>query len=72
MNIEKILLARNELENKVNDLRDMLQLSEADMLVACEMVLSTARHQALVRDIYNRTKVVNKESEDGNSNETRQ
>ena len=72
MEIDRIFIARNELENKVNGLRESLELTEPEMTIVLEMVLSTARHQSIVRGIYNKVKVVNKEVEDGNSNETRQ
>lgn len=69
MDIDRIFIARNELENKVNGLRESLELTEPEMAIVLEMVLSTARHQSMVRSIYNKVKIVNKENNDGNTNE---
>ena len=69
MDIERIFLARNELENQMNDLRESLELTESEMMIVLEMVLSTARHQSMVRGIYNKVKIVKKENNDGNTNE---
>lgn len=51
--IDKIILARNEVENVVSSVQRQFDLSEEEMMIACEMVLSTARHKALTRGAYN-------------------
>ena len=54
--IKKILLARNELENKISDIQRALKLSEAEMMLVVEMALGTSRYTALVRGIYDEVK----------------
>lgn len=71
---EKLLFARNELEIVINNLQNTLELSEMDIMLVIELILSTARYKSVMRNIYNdiKPKKKEKESEDGNSNETRQ
>ena len=65
MDEKKIFIARNELENKISEIQQVLKLSEMEMSLVVEMTLSTARYKALVRNIYDTTKG----EDDGNSNE---
>lgn len=67
MNEKKIFIARNELENKISEIQQVLKLSEMEMSLVVEMTLSTARYKALVRNFYDTMKG----EDDGNTNETR-
>lgn len=58
---EKILLANNELANFTSDLQRKLGLTESEMQIACEMLLSTARHKVIVRNAYD--KMIDSEKE---------
>lgn len=51
-NTKNMIFARNEIENKVDELQIGLGLTEDEMLFVVEGVLSTARHKALVREVY--------------------
>ena len=51
--VDKILVARNEIENFTNNLQKELGLREEEMLIAVEMALSTSRHKAITRGGYN-------------------
>lgn len=62
-----IIVARNELENKVSEIQSVLGLSEMEMSIVIEMVLSTARYKSIVRGIYDEAK--KGETDNGNSNE---
>lgn len=69
-NNDKLFFARNELENVIDSLQQTLKLSEQEMMIVVEMVLSTARHKTMIRNIYNQIKPPKKEeSENGNTNE---
>lgn len=61
--IKKILLARNELENKISDIQQALKLSEAEMMIAVEMSLGTSRYTAIVRGIYDEVKTTENKGE---------
>lgn len=50
--VDKILIARNEIENFANNLQKELGLREEEMLIAVEMALSTSRHKAITRGGY--------------------
>ncbi|MCR5591347.1 MAG: hypothetical protein K6F73_07400 [Lachnospiraceae bacterium] len=65
-NIDKLLLARNELENDIDKLQSSLTLSESDMMIVLEMILSTSRYKSIVRNIYNNIKPA-KQEQDGES-----
>lgn len=51
---KNMLFARNEIENKIGELQRALNLTEDEMLFVVEGALSTARHKALLREIYSR------------------
>lgn len=51
--VDKILIARNEIENFANNLQKELGLREEEMLIAVEMALSTSRYKAITRGGYN-------------------
>ena len=51
--VDKILIARNEIENFANNLQKELGLREEEMMIAVEMALSTSRHKAITRSGYN-------------------
>lgn len=53
-NTKNMLLARNEIENRIDELQRALNLTEEEMLFVVEGVLSTARHKALMREVYSR------------------
>lgn len=66
-NTKNMLLARNEIENKVNELQSALNLTEEEMLFVVEAVVSTSRHKAIMREVYtqaeNEVKATKKEGE---------
>ena len=65
--MERVFIARNELEKKADELQRTLQLSEMDMTVVLEMVLSTARHKVIARNAYDTfTKAQKGDTENGN------
>lgn len=49
---EKALVARNEIENLINDISRDLGLSEDDMVLIIDAVSNTVRHKALTRSAY--------------------
>lgn len=53
-NTKNMLLARNEIENRIDELQRALNLTEEEMLFVIESALSTARHKALMREVYSR------------------
>lgn len=53
-NTKNMLLARNEIENRIEELQRALNLTEEEMLFVVEGALSTARHKALMREVYSR------------------
>ena len=53
-NTKNMLLARNEIENRIDELQRALNLTEEEMLFVVESALSTARHKALMREVYSR------------------
>lgn len=53
-NTKNMLLARNEIENRIDELQRALNLTEEEMLFVVEGALSTARHKALMREVYSR------------------
>ena len=69
----KIFFAKNELENVVTALQNSFNISEEEMMIVLEMVLSTARYKTLVRGAYDEIKPTQKkgEADNGNSDEER-
>lgn len=53
-NTKNMLLARNEIENRIDELQRALNLTEEEMLFVVEGALSTSRHKALMREVYSR------------------
>ena len=49
---ERALVARNEIENLINDVSRDLGLSEDDMVLIIDAVSNTVRHKALTRNAY--------------------
>ena len=49
---ERALVARNEIENLINDVGRDLGLSEEDMVLIIDAVSNTVRHKALTRNAY--------------------
>lgn len=60
----KIMFARNELENRISELQKILELSENDMMIVTEMLLSTARYKSVIRNVYNNLKPIEKKTDD--------
>ena len=60
----KIMFARNELENRISELQKLLELSENDMMIVTEMLLSTARYKSVIRNVYNNLKPIEKKTDD--------
>lgn len=60
----KIMFARNELENRISELQKILELSENDMMIVTEMLLSTARYKSVIRNEYNKLKPIEKKTDD--------
>lgn len=67
-NTEKMLLAKNEIENIISNLEKSLGLDDFEMLFVLESVCNTTRHKCLTREVYQKV-TSGKESNDGNSNE---
>ncbi len=66
--LDKIMFARNELENVTNELQKKMGFTEDEMLIVIEMVLSSARHKTIVRNGYDNL-LEKKEQDNGNTNE---
>ena len=58
--IDKLLFARNELENRINELQRILELPEDGMMLVVEMILSTARYKTIVRNSYSKLPIEKK------------
>lgn len=58
--IDKLLFARNELENRINELQRILELPEDGMMLVVEMLLSTARYKTIVRNSYSKLPIEKK------------
>ena len=60
----KIMFARNELENRISELQKILELSENDMMIVTEMLLSTSRYKSVIRNVYNNLQPIVKKVDD--------
>ena len=49
---EKAMVARNEIENLINDISRDLGITEEDMVMIIDAVSNTVRHKALTRNAY--------------------
>lgn len=68
VNTEKMMIAKNEIENVISNLGKTLSIDDFEMLFVLESVCNTVRHKCLTRQAYQ--KVSNrKESDNGNTNE---
>lgn len=68
-NTQKILIARNELENVMSNLQKQFQLSEGEAMIVLELALATSRYRAIAQDAYDQVEKARKEQDNGNTNE---
>ena len=61
--IEKLLVARNEIENVISDISRELEISEEEMILIIDAVSNTVRHKALTRSAYMAVKKAKEEKE---------
>lgn len=73
---QKLLFAKNELENVMSGLQKDLELENDDMMIIIELLLSTSRYRSLVKNAYDQLTIVKQthipkegEIENGNTNE---
>lgn len=66
---DKLLFARNELENVIANLQNTLQMSHHDMMLVIEMLLSTARYKVITQSAYDTIKPLKKEKAKQGENE---
>lgn len=55
---QKILFAKNELENVIGALQKQLEMSEDDMMIVLELLLSTTRYRTIVKGAYDQIELV--------------
>lgn len=69
-NTQKILFAKNELENVIGALQKQLEMSEDELMLVLELLLSTSRYRHIVKGAYDQIEIAKqvkkstKESED--------
>lgn len=69
---QRMLCAKNELENLINELKTKLGLSEEAMMLVIEMISNSSRYKTLIKLSYDMLNNQRKEeAKDGNTNETR-